>query len=108
MVYYSDVRKIPIENLQHEIHILGVQPSGILLGFATLIIVFMIFPPVAPLSLIFTGGINRILFQKEQSGLPVTFEKRFLRFIKKYPFLSLLFPSTEGIILSNESYHGNF
>lgn len=107
MVNYSTARPIIIENVEHSIHILGVQAQAMIGCFWAFLIMLTFSPLFAPLGAILAGVVARLFFVKEQEGRPITFEKYVLNLLKKFPLIRNVFPSLSGIILSNGVYHGS-
>lgn len=107
MVNYSNATDIHIENVEHPIHILGVQPQAMIACFWAFLVTLTIFPLFAPFGAFIIALISRVLFLKELSGRPFTFSHYVLNIIKRFPSLKSLLPSTSGLIIFNGVYYGS-
>lgn len=107
MVNYNSAVNIHIENVEHPIHILGVQPQALIACFWAFLVTLAIFPLFAPFGALLIAFCSRVLFFKEQSGRPLTFNHFILNTIKKFPNLKSILPSTNGLILFDGVYYGS-
>jgi hypothetical protein len=107
MVHYTNARILTVENVEHPIHILGVQAQAMVGCFWAFLAMLAINPIFAPVGALIAGFIARYFFINEIKGRPLTFGCFFLNLYKKASFLKGLFPSLNGIILSKGVYSGS-
>ena len=107
MVNYTNAIDIHIENVEHPIHILGVQPQAMIACFWAFLVTLTIFPLFAPFGAFIIALISRFLFFKELSGRPLTFSHYALNIIRRFPSIKSLLPSTNGLIIFKGFYYGS-
>lgn len=106
MVDYSDARILYIENVDHPIHILGVEAPALLGCFWCFLATLIVNPILAPFGAIVFGVIARKFFQEDQKGRPLTYSKGFLKVYQVLPILGIIFPTLEVICLEERIYRG--
>lgn len=86
MYDYGNAKRYRIENVDHEIHILGIKLGyfpyllwGFLLGLMTS------GPIIAISNVLLIIFLCRYLYSKEERGEPVTFDPRLIAFFQKLP-----------------------
>ena len=104
MYVYSKEELFKIENVEHEIHVLGVKVPAmpwciyIFLGF------LIINPFLAFLAVFSFISIVRKFFFAEKEGHPIEYQGWFTRLVEKFPFLKDLFPTLSSLNLPQEAY----
>lgn len=106
MVDYRDGDKLFIEEVDHSIHILGVQAQAVVSIFWGFLAALAINPIFAPFGALIFCFIARFFFTKEELGIPYPYNQSFLQIIKKYPVLKFFFPTLTGIVIGEEVYRG--
>lgn len=104
MYDYYKAETFKIENIEHDIHVLGVKvpamPWCIYIFLAGLIInPFLAFAG----TFIFIALVRKFYFA-EKSGSPIEYHVWFIRMLLKLPWLRDLFPDLNHINLPEESY----
>lgn len=103
MVNYAEARELMIENVEHPIHILGVEAQGLVFCFWGLILMLSVNPLLAPFGALGVAVVSRFFFSQAQRGRPVTYRP----IIWRRSFLKRLFPSIEGLIITKDFYSGS-
>ena len=97
MYDYSKSELHKIENVEHEIHVLGVKVPAmpwciyIFLGF------LIINPFLAFLATFLFIGLVRKFYFAEKSGTPIEYQSWFAKFSRRIPLLIELFPSLSNL-----------
>lgn len=107
MVHYESARALKIENVEHSIHILGVQAQALVGCFWAFLAMLTVSPIAAPFGALLAALIARFFFYQEQQGRPLTFSRGFLGRIDQVSLLKAAFPSVVGVIVSKGEYCGS-
>jgi hypothetical protein len=106
MVSYSGARALIIENVEHPIHILGVQAQAIVGCFWGFIAIMAINPLFAPMGALTFAVLSRLLFIKEQAGFPLKYERKLTLFFSKRPFSLITLLTPTELRVSKVHYYG--
>lgn len=104
MYDYSKEELFKIENVEHEIHLLGVKIPAMPWCIYIFLAFLIINPFLAFLAEFFFISIVRKFYFAEKEGHPIEYQGWFLRLTQKFPLIKDIFPFLEGINSPQEAY----
>ena len=106
MYDYNNAKIIRIENVDHQIDILGVKASAWPFCILGLTLTMPIHPLVGLTTPIVIGIISKKLYELEKIGKPIEFSLPFQNLMGRFPLLKTLFSDLVKIRFMGGSYRG--